>query len=384
MKNYSLPNLFYVFIVLVLPVVLLDLRLPVPNLEVRISDFYLILLSLSVLFFVHRSGYWFLGKLKYYIPFLVYATSILLFTKSYESMFEIVQWVLVLLWVPCMTLYLRGRELRLIKLLTIFLFFVTSYVVIYHISEGDWYRYKSLGDAKYSFGIFFLVSMVSFCFYKDRLFLFFLVISIAFLAFSLERKGILVGSLSVLCFLLMRYSRFFKAYPQIVLLSVMLVSYFSAFLIFFFTIQGDYEVIYFLDEERAKWESNYHRANLLANGLTIFYDHFWFGVGAGNMPVYMQEFYSLSNTLSHYTHNWYLDFFIEYGFIGFSLFFSYPFYLILHIKIASRRSLVLLPLAVYCILVPAFMANGTTTMIIVLTGLALLQHLYVMNFKTKS
>ncbi len=60
---------------------------------------------------------------------------------------------------------------------------------------------------------------------------------------------------------------------------------------------------------------------LLANGFSLFMDHFYFGVGPKMLLSYIAPYFVGNEELIVYTHNMLLDIAVEYGIIGVALLF---------------------------------------------------------------
>ncbi|EOV0101394.1 O-antigen ligase family protein [Vibrio vulnificus] len=61
---------------------------------------------------------------------------------------------------------------------------------------------------------------------------------------------------------------------------------------------------------------------LLANGFSLFMDHFYFGVGPKMLLSYIAPYFVGNEELIVYTHNMLLDIAVEYGIIGVALLFG--------------------------------------------------------------
>ncbi len=369
-QKKSLDDYFPYMVTSLFPLALLDMRLPGLPVVVRVSDFYLLILFPIFLLFIKGSMNWTLKTIGPFVPFLAYLCAYTVFTGDTNSVVEAIQWMMVLLWVPLFSFALNSGDKNLIKFILYCLFLVTTYVAIWHYANGLTYSFKHMGDAKYAFGLFALLSCLSLFRFNFIIGVIFVVSAIVMLILSNERTGTLASVVALVLFRpLIGLIRGYQV--NLILMFVQLVFLCSGFIAFYLGISGDFIVTHYVDEELARWESDLHRSNLIANGVDIFLNHPIFGVGARNLEFAMEDYY-VNSILALYTHNFYLDFFIEYGIVGVLLFFLPVFYKIVSMTTFHPLSWAVLPLAFYCMTVPVFMANGTTTMLIYFSAVACL------------
>jgi O-antigen ligase len=271
-------------------------------------------------------------------------------------------------------------ELSQLKYFIFAMVIAAFYVVAVHLYEGIYTRYKFMGDAKYTFGfMFLLVSLWALRRFTWSNLVLFSICAIV-LGLSLERKGILISFLTLLTVVPLVNLRVSVFLHSLALIFIQVFCLVSGFIAYQWLVKGNIAVTHYVDESRALWESNLHRGNLLGNGIEIFQSSPWFGVGAKQLDDHMQAYY-LSEKLAHYTHNWYLDFFIEYGIIGVVCFFLPVIWIMLKIRPNHKYAWLCIPLAAYCLSVPALMANGTTTMLIYFTAIA---SIFVLGARSES
>ena len=196
------------------------------------------------------------------------------------------------------------------------------------------------------------------------------VIAIILSVLSKERTGAVVSVASLLLIFPLLMLGVGNLLVSSVLFGAKLVVLCSGFIVFSL-LTDNLSIRYYLDEESARWESDLHRSNLINNGVEIYLNNPIFGVGARELNVHMRDYY-IDDRLALYTHNFYLDFWVEYGLVGVLLFFVPVFMSIFSVNVRHSSAKLLLPLVFYCFAAPTFMANGTTTMLIYLTGLAIL------------
>ena len=363
-----------------LPIALLDLRVDPIIVKIRISDIYLVGLVCLFPFANSGAGSWFAKCLLPFVPFLFYVLLSALLRNNTGGLYEMIQWVIVLLWVPLFASVFSRVELSQLKYFMFAMVIAAFYVVAVHLYEGIYTRYKYMGDAKYTFGfMFLLVSLWAFRRFTWPNLVLFSICAIV-LGLSLERKGILISLLTILTVVPLVSLRVSVFLQSLALMFIQVFCLVSGFIAYQWLVKGNIAVTHYLDEGRALWESNLHRGNLLSNGMEIFQSNPWFGVGAKKLDDHMQEYY-LSEKLAHYTHNWYLDFFIEYGIVGVVCFFVPVIWIMLKIRPNHERAWLYIPLAAYCLSVPALMANGTTTMLIYFTAIA---SIFVLGIRSES
>jgi hypothetical protein len=244
---------------------------------------------------------------------------------------------------------------------------ICLFVVLYHFSIGQFIRYKSLGDAKYVLALTGVLILSYTYYYQDKRYLLPLCILYPFIHFSLERKGILAFHLVLFFYCCLSFKSLFRwgvlvgsfALLILLLINPLLVD-FSDFSIFEYS---NYEMLH-LDEEKAKWISNYHRQSLLANGWDIFINNVWFGVGPKMLTYSMLDYYT-NPGLALYTHNVFLDTLIEQGIIGLCLLFSPYLVYLLTADLKSRgQKGTFIGLAVYSLVMLFFMAGGAPSMVL--------------------
>lgn len=365
-------GLFPYLVIAFIPFALLDIRLPVPGMQVRVSDFYLLLLFAAFVLKFKDAVPWVLRTTCMFLPFLVYLIISTAVSGNRGGIVDFVQWGFVLLWVPVLSYVLRDADEALIRVLLLSLMAVAVYVAIAHVVNGDLVRYKSLGDAKYTFGLFSLLTALWLLRFKQLRYWFVLLLALLLMGLSLERNGAVIFFATMLFIVPLMALKANSFYISSALLGAKVLVFGSGFIAYFFLFRDSVSVTHFLNEDLALWESNLHRANLISNGVEIFLEHPWFGVGGKMLDEVMREYY-IDTSLALYTHNWYLDFFVEYGAVGVLLFLMAIVPAILGVSTHHRLAWVLIPLAFYCFAVPVFMANGTTTKLIYLTAVACCQ-----------
>lgn len=365
----STAGLFPYLVIIFMPLALLDIRLPLPGIEVRLSDFYLLLMFAAFLLKFKDALSWTLKTFGLFIPFLSYVLVYSAVSGNQGGILEFVQWGLVLLWVPILSYVMKDADEKLVRVLLLSLLAVALYIALAHAINGRPMGYKLMGDAKYTFGLLALLSALCLLRFKGWMYWGVFILALMLMALSLERKGVVIF-LATMCFVVPLLAlKVRSAYIAFMLLATKLLVFASGFIIYFFFVRDTISITHFLDEDVALWESNLHRSNLIANGVEIYLENPWLGVGAKMLRESMHQFY-LDNSLALYTHNWYLDFFIEYGLVGVALFLLAILPVVLSVSVRHKLAWVLLPLAFYCFSVPIFMANGTTTMLIYLTAVA--------------
>jgi hypothetical protein len=361
-------------VILMVPMFLLDVRLSFGGIILRFSDIYLIFLFvINVLIYQRIWALFFIQKYLYFVPFFIFSLLVLISVDTLGGVVEIIQWMLLCIWPVVLSFLLLRSEGILFKLRS-FLMISAVYVCLWHVLNGYFVSYKFYGDAKYVFGFFFFISVVLYFNNDSKGGMWLVLLSLILMFLSMERKGILISFLSIVVFFLLKNSALIRYYFPKVLILTLCFCIASGVLLYELYIEGLWHLTVAFDEEEGRWISNLHRMNLIANGVEIFYDNSFFGVGAKNLNGYMEAFY-INQELAFYTHNWYLDFLVEYGVFGSLLLFSVPFRLMLKISVVTTQDCIYASFSFYCLVVPVFMANGTTSMLLWLTAIGLLMHL---------
>jgi hypothetical protein len=244
---------------------------------------------------------------------------------------------------------------------------ICMFVVLYHFAIGKFIRYKSLGDAKYVLALTGILILSYTYYYQDKRYLLPLCILYPFIHFSLERKGILAFHLVLFFYCCLSFKSLFRwgvlvgSFALLLLLLFNPLSVdFSDYSIFEYS---NYEMVH-LDEEKARWISNYHRQHLLESGWNIFINNVWFGVGPKMLTYSMLDYYT-NPGLALYTHNVFLDTLIEQGSIGLCLLLLPYFVYLLTSKLINRRQKeAFMGLAVYSLVMLFFMSGGAPSMVL--------------------
>jgi hypothetical protein len=245
--------------------------------------------------------------------------------------------------------------------LLFFLCISMIYTVLFHVLNGQLFRYKLAGDGKYAFGLFTVLAFLNWRLDGVEKYKLYFIFSLLPLMLSLERKGIF-GVLLVIV-----------SYAGVVFLERLrikskhfLILLGGVFVLLFFMFLGSINdfldnKLYmenFLDESVAIYTSNVHRESLLINGWNIFSENIVFGVGADNIKHVMGQFY-LNSSLANGTHNFYLDSLIKYGVLGVVFLISLQ---LLLFKYEINKTAGLFSL--YCLFVVAFMSDGQAVLLL--------------------
>lgn len=351
------------------PLALLDIRLPLPGLVVRLSDIYLIFLA--GLFFLSgvEAQRWMVRCIVPFIPVVLYIALHALVTGNMRGLFEPIQWLLTLCWIPLCSFVFRQSEVSHIKILWAFILGVALYTAVTHLMQGYTYGFKHMAGAKYSFGFSvllgcLLIGRVHFILWTPLM-----IVCVVFLILSDERKDMLFNALTLVGFLPLLSLIRLRAVLTSVYALVLLLLFSSGPILYYGFIRGDVAVTHFVDEEMASWNSDLHRGSLITNGVDLFLQRPIFGQGPKQLVELMDDYY-IDPNLGLSTHNFYLDFLVEYGLVGVLLLLLPALILIAQVRRDHPHSLILLPLGFYGLCVPMFMETGTTTMITFFTGLA--------------
>ncbi|MCG6202863.1 O-antigen ligase family protein, partial [Psychromonas antarctica] len=378
--NIRLQNLSIILLFLsaaVVPMYFTDFRFPVGGLILRLADLMTFtIIGLFVVCLHHGVVQLFLPKgFAYLMLFLLYCLINALWQSGlFKALLATFQWSLILMTIVIVysqsVMYPEKFRDIFIKTLLIICFFV----VLYHFAHGHFYRYKSLGDAKYIFGLTGVLILTYSFYFEDKKYLSVLFLLYPFLLLSLERKGILAFHLVLFVYICAASKLLFR-WGVLFCLSILLVSLFTQPEIFDFSgfrffEYSDYEM-FNLDEEKALWVSNYHRQSLLENGWDVFTHNWVFGVGPKMLTYSMRDYY-YSLHLALYTHNVFLDTLIEQGVVGLFLL-SLPYFI--HFSSSNfksaRQLICFLGLCIYSLIMLFFMAGGAPSMILMYLPLLL-------------
>lgn len=359
------------FVVFFLPLALLDVRLPLPGVNARISDLYLISLVGTLALSSWEAQRWMVRCVWLFLPFIGYVIVSALVARNISGLLGAFQWVLTLLWIPVCAYIFRQADINLIKLLWACIFIVAVYVAVQHLAQGITYGFKHMAGAKYSFGFAVLLGCLLCRNVSPLIWLPCMVLCIVMLIFSDERKGMLLNVVTICGFVPMLLLIRGRSAAAGIFSVTLLLLFFSGPILYYGFIRGDLAVTSFIDEEMAAWSSDLHRQSLIANGIDIFLKNPFFGIGAKKLMSSMGGYY-LDPRLGLSTHNFYLDFLIEYGMIGIGLFLVPIILIFMNLRRDHPLSFIFLPLGFYCLCVPMFMETGTTTIITFFTGIACL------------
>lgn len=274
---------------------------------------------------------------------------------------EATQLLFIILVVVCTGVQIERHPAQFLRAFSILLGCTLVYTLAYHFSLGEYYRYKSSNEGRYTFGIFSVLMLLAASKRQWKgWWLALFLLSIPPLIASLERKGP-TGVVIVLLFLGLLYLRDrYRLDPKIALLFILL-SLTAGLIAFAGDIYDKFQYAlmdnYYVDEAAALWESNVHRKALLINGFDIFINHWPFGTGADTLRMQMRNYF-IDPRLGNSTHNFYLDNLIKYGAVGGGWFFAAIFVgIIATIRKAAQK----LQPALWCayfLLVIGFISDG--------------------------
>ncbi len=287
---------------------------------------------------------------------------------------ETLQWLAILSLLSLLFAYGAFNDDRVMVYFTYLLFVICSLVAVWHFAQGYQSGFKLLGVSKYGFGL--LCSLLYLYRSRIRAFHVLMLISLALLILSQERKALLGFCLLFLIDQLFIKSLLKKSlnetYTWIIFLGlcfIALVTISSTLYVGFDALADKLEItpedIVFANQSEARWVSNLHRKLLLANGIDILQQHPILGVGAKMLPNFMLSYFTYEE-LAIYTHNFVLDTAIEYGLLGIILLFGGYFLFIKFCLLSlnvNRKSLLL---AVYAFIMVFFVAVNTTIILILL------------------
>lgn len=353
----------------ILPMYLSMFRYNVFGATLRIADVIAFLVIASTFVFFPKYFLKFI-QLKYIPMWLIFLYIIfqgMFLENTGNSVKEGIQILWVCLYLGTASTFAQWDSQKFYKWTIIFLAISALYTMLFHITQGQFTRYKLANDGKYAFGLLSVLLLLKADDTNIKKDYFLFIVSLLPLALSLERKGIF-GVL--LIFILILTLKLIQKKPQLkgvpiffAVILVLFLPYLTNILIEFID-----EKIYrdlFLDEQVAFYTSNLHRESLLINSYQIIRDHPYFGVGADKIMDYMELFY-FDSRLSNGAHNFYIDGMVKYGIIGFSLFLLWPVILFLSNKVNKGFSEKLILFNIYCLFVVTFMADGQAVLIVFL------------------
>ncbi len=294
---------------------------------------------------------------------------------------ETIQWLAILCLLSLLYAYGAFNDDRVMVYFIYLLFIICGLVAAWHFVQGYQSGFKLLGVSKYGFGV--LCSLLYLYRDKIRAFPVLMLIALALLILSQERKALLgfclLFALDQLFIKNMIKKTLNDTYTSVIFfgLCFVVIATISSSLYVGFDVLADKleitrEDIVFANQSEARWVSNLHRKILLANGMDILQQHPLLGVGAKMLPSFMLSYFTYDE-LAIYTHNFVLDTAIEYGLVGITLLFGGYF---LFIKFCfrsldeNRKSLLL---AVYALIMVFFVAVNTTIILILLLPVILSQ-----------
>ncbi|CAE6934519.1 hypothetical protein ACOMICROBIO_FLGHMIGD_03674 [Vibrio sp. B1FLJ16] len=287
---------------------------------------------------------------------------------------ETMQWLAILCLLSLLYAYGAFNDDRVMVYFTYLLFIICSLVAAWHFAQGYQSGFKLLGVSKYGFGV--LCSLLYLYRDKIRAFHVLMLISLALLILSQERKALLGFCLLFTLDQLFIKNLIKKSLRETYIWTiffglcfVVIATISSTFYVGFDVLADKLEItqedIVFANQSEARWVSNLHRKILLANGMDILQQYPILGVGAKMLPSFMLSYFTYEQ-LAIYTHNFVLDTAIEYGLVGIALLFGGYF---LFIKFCfrsldeNRKSLLL---ALYALIMVFFVAVNTTIILILL------------------
>ncbi|EIZ1408025.1 O-antigen ligase family protein [Vibrio vulnificus] len=241
---------------------------------------------------------------------------------------EVIQWSSIVAFLCVLHFLNLFKSKRFLSLVALYAFYAAVYTALWHVVViGDFQNFKHLHNAKYLFGF----STVMLYLFRSQIKNSHILLFIAFvlLILSGERKAML-GVLLVL-FIDHFFVRGENTKMTHVVMSLAaafgVISVWAGIYYFgtdwiaesLFLTQND---IYNADLHEARWDSELWRRLLLANGFSLFMDHFYFGVGPKMLLSYIAPYFVGNEELIVYTHNMLLDIAVEYGIIGVALLFG--------------------------------------------------------------
>lgn len=349
----------------VIPLYLSMFRVEVDGVNFRLADaLSIVIIALALLIIPISRGQLFNIKI-----LILYCLSIYMLFQSiiYNNIFsgvkEIIQLLLVGFYIVFNGWIITINRDRYLKSFILFLVLSASVTVVYHLISGDWFRYKNAGDGKYAFGLLSVILFLSWVHSKRRVYVYYFLLSIPILLLSLERKGLFGLCLVFSMFLLLKLFYFLRVKLSHLILIAIVLLIVGGILNLSNVSEYYFDKVYFdlsVNEADALYISNVHRESLIINGIQIFIDNIFFGVGVDNIYSEMESFY-VDIRLANGTHNFYLDSLIKLGIFGF-LFLIGLASLSLHLAQSWAAYLLILYLFFVCF----FMSDGQSVLLLFL------------------
>jgi hypothetical protein len=347
----------------VIPLYLSMFRFKLGGGIIRIADFVAIavILSAIALFPASRRQLVNVRMLPIYglVTFIFFQS--LFFENFLSSVKEILQLLFVGIFLSINMWLISLDKKKYIDWLLFFLCVSIIYTVLFHVLNGQFFRYKLAGDGKYAFGLFTVLAFLNWKVTGINKYKLYFMFSLLPLILSLERKG-MFGVLLVVAsysgFVFLEYLRIKSKHLFLLLGGVFVLSLFVFLGDINNFLDSKLYMENFLDESIAIHTSNVHRESLLINGWSIFSENTMFGIGADNIRKEMGQFY-LDSNLAGGTHNFYLDSLIKYGILGFVCFIVLQL-LLLKYEISRFSGVFVL----YCLFVAAFMSDGQAVLLL--------------------
>jgi hypothetical protein len=366
----TLYDLFFIISAAVFPLYFTDLRMYIGAVILRVPDVMSLFLIVLFMFLRYKNRVELTLPPGFITVFLFFIYCVMNgvfqsdFTKAILASF---QWGLLLTTMVIVYSAAAGEPSRFRRVFINTLLIVCFFTVFYHVVNGQYIRYKSLGDSKYSFALTGVILLTCSFFYEKKKYIKYLFFLYPVILLSLERKGILVFHLVFFFYCFFVIKPIYRLYLIASVLGALIVFFIFfdlSVLNFTFFKYTDMEIAY-LDEEQARWISNWHRQALLTDGLDILSNNYIFGVGPKMLTHHMLPYYANSD-LALYTHNVFLDTLIEQGVVGLILLLL-PYFLFLYknksLKSCNRK-IIFSGLCVYSSFMLFFMAGGAPSMIL--------------------
>jgi O-antigen ligase len=287
----------------------------------------------------------------------------IIYANTFAGIKEIIQLLFVGFFIVMNNWVISINRDRYLQYFIYFLVLSASVTVLYHFATGNLYRYKNAGDGKYVFGLLSVVLFLSWVHSKKTKYVYYFMLSLPILLLSLERKGLFGLILVVFAFLAVNVIHYLKLKVSHLIVLFVIVAF--ILLLFNGSDIGRYylDKVYFdlsVDEVDALYISNVHRESLIINGIQIFLNNMYFGVGADNIYREMEAFYT-DFRLANVTHNFYLDNLIKLGVFGF-LFLA----ALAVVAINSAKSKASYLFILYLLFVSSFMSDGQSVLLLFL------------------
>lgn len=289
------------------------------------------------------------------------------------ALIEMLQWLSIAAFLGVLHQAGYLSSLHFLSLLALYALSGAFLTAIWHLFQPQFTDFKQLENTKYLFG--FSCTLLYLMRKQIRFSQILLIVAVAMLILSQERKALLSLIIMIIVDLLFCHQKSEKPATNNHSLLIMLFlggAVVMASLIYWLnpsTFMDRFQIssfdLVFADQTQTQWNSDLWRRLLIVNGVNLFMEHPFWGVGPKMLPEFIAPYFQ-SQELINYTHNFILDVAVEYGLIGITI-------LLGGFLLATRRLFqqriqnpISFLLAVYILAMMLFVAVNSTVMLMFL------------------